>query len=162
MIRTSSTFAVMIKIDENTTLRVEARPTNSEGHLATGTITFIDNAVDPTTGTIKVKGTFPNDDRQLWPGQFANVVVRLMTESEALVVPSLAVQTGPDGPYVYVVKPDQTVELRPVAVARVAGNETVIKDGVAAGDTVVTDGHLRLIPGSKVSIRGAEAAKPTS
>ena len=143
------------------TLRVEARPTNSEGHIAVGTITFIDNAVDQTTGTIKVKGTFPNADRQLWPGQFVNVVVRLMTETEALVVPSLAVQTGPDGSYVYLVKPDQTVDLRPVTVARVVGADTVIKDGLAPGDTVVTDGHLRLIPGSRISVRG-DAAKPTS
>ena len=71
-------------------------------------------------------------------------------------------QTGPDGSYVYLVKADQTVELRPVAVARVAGDETVIKDGLAPGDTIVTDGHLRLVPGSRISVRGAEAAKPTS
>lgn len=143
------------------TLRVEARPTNGDG-LATGTITFIDNAVDQTTGTIKVKGTFPNADRQLWPGQFVNVVVRLMTETEALVVPSLAVQTGPEGSYVYLVKPDQTVDMRPVTIARVVGADTVIKDGLAPGDTVVTDGHLRLVPGSRISVRGAEAAKPAS
>ncbi len=141
-------------------LRVEARPASGDGAVATGQITFIDNSVDQTTGTIKVKGTFPNGDRQLWPGTFVNVTVRLMTESEALVVPSLAVQVGPEGPYVYLVKPDETVEMRPVAVARVAGNETVIKDGLAPGDTVVTDGHLRLIPGSKISVRGDEAAKP--
>jgi multidrug efflux system membrane fusion protein len=143
-------------------LRVEARPSSGDGAPASGTITFIDNAVDQTTGTIKVKGTFPNADRQLWPGQFVNVTVRLMTESEALVVPSLAVQTGPDGAYVYLVKPDQTVDMRPVTIARVAGQETVIKDGLAPGDTVVTDGHLRLIPGSKISVRGADAAKPAS
>jgi multidrug efflux system membrane fusion protein len=143
-------------------LRVEARPTNGDGHTAVGTVTFIDNAVDQTTGTIKVKATFPNADRQLWPGQFVNVVVRLMTETEALVVPSLAVQTGPDGSYVYLVKPDQTVDLRPVTVARVVGAETVIREGLAPGDSVVTDGHLRLIPGSRISIRGADAAKPTS
>lgn len=143
-------------------LRVEARPTNGDGHTAVGTVTFIDNAVDQTTGTIKVKATFPNADRQLWPGQFVNVVVRLMTETEALVVPSLAVQTGPEGSYVYLVKPDQTVDMRPVTVARVVGAETVIKDGLAPGDSVVTDGHLRLIPGSRISIRGADAAKPAS
>jgi membrane fusion protein, multidrug efflux system len=143
-------------------LRVEARPTNGDGHLAVGTVTFIDNAVDQTTGTIKVKATFPNVDRQLWPGQFVNVVVRLMTETEALVVPSLAVQTGPDGSYVYLVKPDQTVDLRPVTVARVVGADTIIKDGLAPGDTVVTDGHLRLIPGSRISVRGTDAARPTS
>ena len=143
-------------------LRVEAQPSNGDGHVATGSITFVDNSVDQSTGTIKVKGTFPNEDRQLWPGQFVNVVVRLTTESEVIVVPTAAVQTGPDGFYVYRVKPDETVELRPITVARAAGNETVIKEGVAAGDTVVTDGHLRLIPGSKVKVRGADAPKPTS
>jgi multidrug efflux system membrane fusion protein len=85
-----------------------------------------------------------------------------MTETEALVVPSLAVQTGPDGSYVYLVKPDQTVDLRPVTVARVVGDDAVIKEGLAPGDTVVTDGHLRLIPGSRISVRGAETPKPTS
>ena len=143
-------------------LSVEARPSNSEGPAAYGRIDFVDNAVDQTTGTIKIKGSFPNENRQLWPGQFVNVVVRMTTEAAAIVVPSLAVQTGPDGSYVYLVKADQTVELRPVAVTRVAGTETVIKDGVVPGDTVVTDGHLRLVPGSRVSVRGAEAAKPTS
>ena len=121
-----------------------------------GRITFVDNAVDQTTGTIKIKGTFPNEDRSLWPGQFVNVVVRLTTESAAIVVPTIAVQTGPDGTYVFLVKDDKTVELRPVTVARAAGTETVIKEGLAAGDIVVTDGHLRLVPGSRVSMRGAE------
>ena len=144
------------------TLSVVARPSNSDGPAAYGHIDFVDNAVDQTTGTIKIKGSFPNDNRQLWPGQFVNVVVRMMTDAAATVVPSLAVQTGPDGSYVYLVKTDQTVELRPVTVARVAGHETVIKDGLAPGDTVVTDGHLRLVPGSRISVKGAEAAKPTS
>jgi multidrug efflux system membrane fusion protein len=143
-------------------LRVEARATNSDGPPASGTITFIDNAVDQSTGTIKVKGTFPNGDRQLWPGQFVNVTVRLTTESEVLVVPSLAVQTGPEGPYVYLVKADQTVDMRPVTVVRVAGQDTVLKDGLAPGDTVVTDGHLRLVPGSRISVRAENAARPTS
>ena len=143
-------------------LGVEARPASGDDHIAIGTITFIDNAVDLSTGTIKVKATFPNNDRQLWPGQFVNVVVRLATESAAIVVPTVAVQTGPEGSYVYLVKPDQTVELRPVTIARVAGVETIIKDGVTAGDTVVTDGHLRLVPGSRISVKGVEAPKTTS
>jgi len=143
-------------------LRVEARPASGDGPRAIGRITFVDNAVDQTTGTIKIKGTFPNEDRGLWPGQFVNVVVRLTTESAAIVVPSIAVQTGPDGYYVYLVKADETVELRPVTVARLAGTETVIKDGLTAGDTVVTDGHLRLVPGSRVSVRGASGAKAGS
>jgi multidrug efflux system membrane fusion protein len=135
------------------TLRVEARASTGTGPLAIGQLTFVDNAVDQTTGTIKVKGTFANEDRWLWPGQFVNVALRLTTESEAIVVPSIAVQNGPDGHYVFLVKQDQTVEMRPVEVARQVGNETVVKTGVAVGETVVTDGHLRLVPGSKVSIR---------
>lgn len=141
------------------TLRVEARPATVSEPVAVGHITFVDNAVDQTTGTIKVKGTFPNQDRWLWPGQFVNVVVRLTTESEAIVVPAVAVQNGPEGSYVFVVKPDQTVEMRPVTVARLAGAETVIRDGVTAGETVVTDGHLRLVPGSRVSVRGATSER---
>lgn len=141
------------------TLRVEARPATVSEPVAVGHITFVDNAVDQTTGTIKVKGTFPNQDRWLWPGQFVNVVVRLTTEAEAIVVPAVAVQNGPEGSYVFVVKPDQTVEMRPVTVARLAGAETVIRDGVTAGETVVTDGHLRLVPGSRVSVRGATSER---
>jgi multidrug efflux system membrane fusion protein len=139
-------------------LQVEARLANdASGGRAFGKITFVDNVVDQTTGTIKIKGTFANENRVLWPGQFANVVVRMTTDANAIVVPSAAVQTGPDGNYVYVIKPDQTVELRAVTVARVAGAEAVIKEGVAAGDSVVTDGHLRLVPGSHVSVRDASA-----
>jgi len=136
-------------------LRVEARaPTDSEPP-AVGHITFVDNQVDQTTGTIKVKATFPNDNRRLWPGQFLNVVVRLTTIPHALVVPSTAVQTGPQGLYVYVVKGGKTAELQPVTVDRTAGNETVVKTGIAAGDTVVTDGQLRLLPGSRITIKAA-------
>jgi multidrug efflux system membrane fusion protein len=144
------------------TISVEARPATGDSPGATGRITFVDNAVDQTTGTIKIKGTFANENRALWPGQAVNVTVRLTTEREAIVVPSVAVQTGPDGFYVYVVKPDETVELRPVTVARVAGSETVLKDGVVAGDTIVTNGHLRLVPGSRVSVRDAAGAKAGS
>jgi multidrug efflux system membrane fusion protein len=143
-------------------LRVEARPASGEGSLAVGRITFVDNAVDQTTGTIKIKATFANEDRWLWPGQAVNVVVRLATETEAIVVPTVAVQTGPDGTYVFLVKADETVELRAVTIARPAGTETVIKDGLAAGDTVVTDGHLRLVPGSRVSVRSASGVQAGS
>ncbi len=143
-------------------LRVEARPTGGEGPAAVGNITFVDNAVDQTTGTIKVKGTFSNENRSLWPGQFVNVVVRLATESAAIVVPTVAVQTGPEGSYVYLVKPDQTVEMRAVTVARVAGTESMIATGLEAGDTVVTDGHLRLVPGGRVTQRAAGEAKAGS
>jgi multidrug efflux system membrane fusion protein len=134
-------------------LRVEARAPTDDAPPAAGHITFVDNAVDQTTGTIKVKATFPNENRRLWPGQFLNVVVRLAVIPHALVVPSTAVQTGPQGQYVYVAKADKTVDLRPVTVDRTAGAETVVKEGIKAGETVVTDGQLRLLPGSRINIK---------
>jgi multidrug efflux system membrane fusion protein len=143
-------------------LAVTALPPNDEAAPATGLINFIDNAVDPTTGQIKVKGTFPNTDRRLWPGQYVNVNVTLSTEPNAIVVPSLAVQTGQQGTYVFVVKPDQTVDLRPVTVERTSGDQSVIKTGVTAGETVVTDGQLRLNPGTRVSIKNSASDKATS
>ena len=143
-------------------LAVTALPPNDQGAPAEGLINFIDNAVDPTTGQIKVKGTFPNTDRHLWPGQFVNVSVTLSTEPNAIVVPSLAVQTGQQGTYVFVVKSDQTVDLRPVTVERTAGDQSVIKTGVKPGETVVTDGQLRLNPGTRVSIKNGTPDKATS
>jgi len=128
-------------------------PSEPDSPPSTGKITFIDNAVDTTTGTIKVKGTFPNDDHRLWPGQFVNVNVTLTSDPNAIVVPSMAVQTGQQGTYVFVVKPDKTAELRPVTVARAAGDRSVIASGLKAGETVVTDGQIRLVPGSRVSIK---------
>jgi multidrug efflux system membrane fusion protein len=125
-----------------------------------GTVTFIDNAVDPTTGTIRLKATFANTDRHLWPGAFVQVVLDLTTDPNALVVPAVAVQTSQDGQYVYVVKEDRTVEMRPVRVDRQQGDEMVIASGVSAGETVVTDGHLRLTPGARVVERGGAAADP--
>ena len=144
------------------TLPATALPPTEIGTPSAGRINFIDNAVDPTTGTIKVKGTFPNEDRRLWPGQFVNVTVRLTSDPKALVGPSAAVQTGQQGTFVFVVKPDQTVELRTVAVARIAGDETVLASGVSPGDTVVTDGHLRLVPGSRISVKNSNAPRATS
>jgi multidrug efflux system membrane fusion protein len=135
-------------------LTVKATPPNDEGPPAVGKIAFVDNAVDENTGTIRVKGTFPNTDRRLWPGQFVNVVVTLTTDPKAIVVPSVAVQNGQQGTYVFAVKADQTVEMRPVTVQRVSASETVLAVGsVQPGDTVVTDGHLRLVPGSRISVK---------
>jgi len=134
-------------------LHVEARPPNETGPASTGRISFVDNAVDQTTGTIKIKGTFPNDDRRLWPGQFVNIVVTLTTDPAAVVVPTVAVQAGQQGQYVFVVKPDQTVDLRAVTVARTSGTETIVKDGLQAGETVITDGQIRLVPGSRISVK---------
>jgi multidrug efflux system membrane fusion protein len=118
-----------------------------------GRIAFIDNSVDQNTGTIRIKGTFPNEDGRLWPGQFVNVVVTLTTDPKAIVVPTVAVQAGQQGAYVFAVKPDQTVEMRPVTVARVRGAESVIAAGVTPGEIVVTDGHLRLVPGGRISVK---------
>jgi multidrug efflux system membrane fusion protein len=134
-------------------LRVDASPPNETGPVSRGTISFVDNAVDHTTGTITIKGTFPNEDLRLWPGQFVNVVVTLTTDPAAIVVPTVAVQTGPQGTYVFVVKPDQTVQLQPVTVARASGAETIIEDGLNKGDTVITDGQLLLVEGSRISVR---------
>jgi multidrug efflux system membrane fusion protein len=143
-------------------LEVDALPPNEEIAPATGRITFVDNQVDQTTGTIRIKATFPNSNRRLWPGQFVNVRVRLDTDSRAIVVPAVAVQAGPEGQYVYVVKSDQTVELRPVTVARTAGTETILKLGVKPGETVVIDGQLRLVPGSRISVKGGNLQKADS
>jgi membrane fusion protein, multidrug efflux system len=119
----------------------------------TGYLTFVDNNVDNTTGTIKLKGTFPNGDHRLWPGQFSTVSLRLAEEEKAIVVPSQAVQTGASGDFIFVVKSDDTAESRPVKVARQIDGQSVISSGIAPGDTVVTDGQLRLIPGIKVQVK---------
>ncbi len=143
-------------------LSVDAVIPNDEIHPQQGNLTFIDNAVDPTTGTIKLKGTFANEEKRLWPGQFVNVVLTLTTQPDAILVPSQAVQTGQQGPYVFVVKPDQTVENRPVVVNRALNGETVISQGLQSGETVVTDGQLRLVPGARVEIKNPpEGVKPS-
>src|SRR5581483_10369684 len=135
-------------------VRVAVQPPGEDKATA-GRSAVSDNSVDPTTGTIKVKGSFENVDHRLWPGTYVNVVVTLATDPHALVVPTPAVQQGPQGTYVYVVKPDQTAELRPVTVGRTSGEETIVTNGVKDGETIVTDGHLRLVPGSRVAIKGA-------
>ncbi len=143
-------------------LQVEALPPNEEIAPAAGRITFVDNQVDQTTGTIRIKATFPNSNRRLWPGQFVNVRVVLTSDPKAIVVPSVAVQAGPEGQYVYVVKNDHTVEMRPVVVARTAGAETVLKAGVKPGESIVTDGQLRLVPGSRITVKGPKPEKADS
>jgi multidrug efflux system membrane fusion protein len=131
-------------------LKVEAVPQDGKTGPSVGSLSFIGNAVDPATGTIPLKGIFPNADRRLWPGQFVNVILTLTTRTGAVVVPSRAVQTGQNGQYVFVVRPDDTVEARPIAAGEVYAGETVIERGLRAGERVVTDGQLRLVPGSKV------------
>ncbi len=126
--------------------------------LAHGDLSFMDNRVDPTTGTIQLKATFANDPVVLWPGQFVSVVLTLTTEPRAIVVPTAAVQTGQDGRYVFVVKPDSTVAVHAVSVQRAVGAETVVASGVAPGESVVTTGQLRLFPGAHVEVKSAVAA----
>jgi multidrug efflux system membrane fusion protein len=140
-------------------LKVTARAPNDEREAAIGRISFVDNQVDPSTGTIRVKGSFANADRRLWPGQFVNVVVTLTTDRAAVVVPTTAVQAGQQGQYVFVVKSDQTADLRTVTVARTVANESVIQQGLTPGETVVTDGQLRLVPGSRVTVKSGPGAK---
>jgi multidrug efflux system membrane fusion protein len=134
-------------------LAVEAQIPNDPRAPALGQLTFIDNAVDTATGTIKMRAIFQNNDNRLWPGQFVNVAMRLTVQPNATVVPSQAVQTGPVGKYLFVVRPDSTADLRPVVVGETVGGETVIEKGVAPGETVVTDGQLLLAPGSMVEIK---------
>jgi multidrug efflux system membrane fusion protein len=136
-------------------LRVTASPPKDEAPAAVGRISFVDNQVDQTTGTIRLKGTFANEDRRLWPGQFLNVVVTLTTDPNAIVVPTAAVQVGQQGSYVFIVKDDKTVDMRPVAVSRTSAGDTVVASGLKPGETVVTDGHLRLVPGSRISVKTA-------
>lgn len=118
-----------------------------------GRLVFIDNAVDSSTGTFLLKGSFDNREGRLWPGQYANLVLTLATQRDATVIPTQALQSGQNGQFVFVVKADRTVEMRPVAVARTIGAEAAIADGLKAGETVVTDGQLLLVPGMAVDIR---------
>jgi membrane fusion protein, multidrug efflux system len=136
-------------------LRVEAGPPTSSEPPSVGRLAFVDNSVDQTTGTIAVRATFPNDDRRLWPGQFVNVTITLDRDPSAIVIPSTAIQDSQQGKIVFVVKPDKTVEQRVIHIRRTANAETVVADGVKAGEMVVTDGQLRLIPGTHVTIRSA-------
>jgi multidrug efflux system membrane fusion protein len=128
----------------------------------TGTLTFIDNQVDAATGTISLKAKFPNDDDRLWPGQFVNVTLTLGMQENAVVVPSAAIQVGPNGPYVFVIRQDSTVELRLVKPDRVVGGKTVVAEGMAAGDRVVVDGQLRLGNGTRVTVQGSTPPKAST
>jgi multidrug efflux system membrane fusion protein len=132
-------------------LKVQAGFANSARPMASGKLSFVDNSADATTGTIKLKAEFPNTDKALWPGQFVNVVMTLYEQKDAIVAPSAAVQSGPTGQYVYVVKPDMTVELRNIKISRAEGDDTVVAGGLQPGDQVVTVGQLRLAPGTKVN-----------
>jgi len=135
-------------------LPVRARPQDDPGGEEEGVLTFVDNTVDVTTGTIKLKGTFPNTNHKLWPGQFVRVTLKLTTQQNAVTVPNEAVQTGQNGSFVYVVKQDRTVESRNVITGARVGQDMVVDKGLQVGETVVTEGQLRLAPGSRVVVRG--------
>jgi multidrug efflux system membrane fusion protein len=139
-------------------LAVQAVPDGYRGEPLVGRISFLDNRVDAATGTIRLKATFANPDRILWPGQFVYVRLRLTTRRDATVVPARAVQTSQNGNFVYVVNPEQRVELRPVTLGFSVGDASVIETGLEAGETVVTDGQLRLAPGVKVRLAQADTA----
>ncbi len=139
-------------------LQVEAIAPGQEGVPATGKLTFVNNTVDTTTGTIQLKATFPNLRGTLWPGQFVNTILTLTVQPGAVTVPAQAVQTGQQGQYVYVVRSDSTVESRPVTTGRRAGTEVVVEKGLVPGEKVVTDGQLRLAPGVRVQANEPIAA----
>jgi len=143
-------------------LPVMAIPQDDPSAVETGVLTFTDNNVDMTTGTIKLKGTFPNAARKLWPGEFVRVTLRLTTQQNAMVVPNQAIQTGQDGSFVFVVKADRSVENRPVTTGARIDQDLVVQTGLTVGETVVTEGQLRLAPGMKVVVRqpGAPGGGP--
>lgn len=138
-------------------LAVDALAPGSDQSIASGTLIFVDNAVDPSTGTIRLRAQFRNRENALWPGQFVNVSVRLFEQADAIVIPSQAVQTGPEGQYVYVVGEDMVVDVRKIKVQRTEGERTIVASGLAKGERVVTRGQLRLGPKMRVQI-----AKPTA
>ncbi|MFI5284619.1 MAG: efflux RND transporter periplasmic adaptor subunit [Candidatus Dormibacterales bacterium] len=142
-------------------IRVDALIPGQEAAPVRGELAFVNNTVDPTTGTIQLKATFPNSDNRLWPGQFLNVLLTLTTEPNAVVVPSQAIQTGQQGPYVFVVKPDLTVEMRSIAPGLALDGETIVQKGLAPGEKVVTEGQIRLVPGARVEVKSpAPTAAP--
>lgn len=134
-------------------LKVKAYPKGTRSGGAEGTLTFIDNGVDPTTGTVKLKATFDNRDRRLWPGEYVDVVMGLSTIRNAVVVPTKAIQAGQQGQYVYVVTPQNTAESRVVVAGGVYQDLTVVTKGVAAGDRVIVEGQMRVAPNSKVAVQ---------
>ena len=150
------------------TLPVTATFQNLEGPAPQGELTFVDNSVDMTTGTILLKATFPNESSVLWPGQFVQVTLTLSELTNAIIVPSQAVQTGQNGPFIYVVKPDptnaanQVVENRPVTTGITYQSKTVVEKGLSTGETVVTDGQLRLAPKMKVTVKSSSDSATNS
>ncbi|MDB5366949.1 MAG: efflux transporter periplasmic adaptor subunit [Rhodospirillales bacterium] len=142
-----------------TALVAHARSADNTKRLADGTLTFVDNRVDPTTGTVQMKARFDNVDGALWPGQFVNVELELERRPQAVVVDARAIQTGPNGRYVFVVRADDTIEARPVKLAVLEDKTAIVSDGLTGGERVVVDGQLKVQPNGKVRIRGMAGAE---
>lgn len=140
-------------------LTIAAAVPDAANHTEQGTVSFLDNEVNPATGTIKIKGLFANTGKKLWPGQFTDVVMTLGSLKHAVVVPTGAIQTGQQGRFVYIVTPDRTVEVRPVTVGPESGEESVIENGLRPGETVVLEGQLRLVPGARIEAPPAPGEK---
>lgn len=138
-------------------LAVDVKPQQAEAPPSTGKLAFIDNAVDMQTGTIKLRAEFANRDRRLWPGQFVSVTLTLHEQADAVAIPPAAVQNGPKGQYVFVIKPDMTAEMRSIVIDRTEGEHAIVAKGLQVGETIVTNGQLRLVPGAKVSPKVADA-----
>jgi len=143
------------------TLRVGVLLPGQETESVRGALTFVNNTVDPATASIQLKATFANEDNRLWPGLFLNTVLTLTTEPNAIVIPSQAVQTGQQGPYVFLIKPNMIVETRDVVVERTVGGDAVIQSGLVAGEQIVADGQVRLVPGTRVELRNSPGASPS-
>jgi len=150
-------FGALVRYRASGAIKVKVIPPGTDEQAEEGELIFMDNTVDPSTGTLKLKAAFPNPQQRLWPGQFATVTVTLAAP-EALTVASSALQTSQAGQHVYVILPDNTAELRPVTVERLAGPLAVIAKGLSEGETVVVDGQLRVIPGKPVEVKTAEGA----
>ncbi|MCX6956645.1 MAG: efflux RND transporter periplasmic adaptor subunit [Verrucomicrobia bacterium] len=145
-------FGSLVRYRATGTLKVSVVPPGVDEKPEQGELTFMDNTVDSSTGTLKLKGTFPNPNQRLWPGQFATVTVTLAAP-EVITVASSAIQTSQSGQHVYVVKPDKTAELRHVVVERIYESDAVISKGLTEGETIVTEGQLRVLPGKPVDIK---------
>jgi multidrug efflux system membrane fusion protein len=141
------------KYMERSKLYVDAKVPAEGGTQERGELTFVDNNINTNSGTVKLKGTFENKVGHLWPGQYVDVVLTMSVDKDRIVVPSQAVQTSQDGSYVFIIRADDTIAIRPVTIERFAGKEAIIKSGINAGDTVVTDGHIRLYPEAKVKVQ---------
>jgi len=142
-------------------LKVLALDRGNTSTLDEGSLAVVDNEIDPTTGTLKLKATFPNDELKLWPGKFVNARLILTTRKDATVIPSSVIQRGPQGTYAYLIKPDKTVEMRPIKVAQTEGNLALVDEGLKPGEQVVVDGQYKLQPGAHVELTAPQPSQQT-